>query len=280
MGAIGLALASALAWGAADFIGGMQSKRWSVLAVLAISYGIGVVLLAGALLVAGDPWPGLGEVWPVLAGGASGVIGIACLYRGLAIGTMSIVAPISGTSAALPVIVGIASGERPSGLQLAGIVVATVGVVLASLERHDDPIRARTARLAVLLGLAAAAGIGGGFVGLDAAGDASVWWALMVARTTGFVLIAGAALVRRPAMPRGMADARPLLVVGTLETLALATFTIASTLGLLSVVSVVSALYPVTTVILAMALLHERMRGIQAVGIVLAFAGVALLAAA
>ncbi len=279
MTAIALALVSALAWGASDFIGGTQSKRVAVPAVLLVSYGIGAVALVVFVAVSGDAWPGLGNAWPALAGGAAGIVGLACLYRGLAIGTMSIVAPISGLSAALPVVVGVATGDALSGLQAAGLMAATAGVVLASLERHADPIRARDARLGVLFGFAAALGIGCFYVGADATADTSVWWSLLASRAGGLVLILVAVAATRPAVPRTLAGLAPLLAIAALDTVANTLFVLSSTLGLLSVVSVISALYPVTTVLLAMAVLHERVRPIQAAGVVAAFAGVALIAA-
>jgi drug/metabolite transporter (DMT)-like permease len=277
--AITLALVSALAWGTSDFIGGTQSRRVAVPAILLVSYGVGAVVLVAFVAASGDAWPGLGSAWPALAGGAAGIAGLACLYRGLAIGTMSIVAPISGLSAALPVVVGVATGDALTALQAAGIAAATVGVVLASLERHADPIRARDARLGVLFGLAAALGIGCFYVGADAAADTSAWWALLASRMGGLALILAAVAVRRPAIPRTPAGLAPLLAIAALDTVANTLYVVSSTLGLLSVVSVISALYPVTTVLLAMALLHERLRPVQAAGVVAAFAGVALIAA-
>ncbi|MFN8133357.1 MAG: EamA family transporter [Solirubrobacteraceae bacterium] len=159
------------------------------------------------------------------------------------------------------------------------MAAATVGVVLASLERHEDPIQARDARLGVLFGLAAALGIGCFYVGADATADTSVWWALLASRAGGLALIVAAVAVRRPAVPRTLSGLAPLLAIAALDTVANTLFVVSSTLGLLSVVSVISALYPVTTVLLAMAVLHERLRPVQAAGVVAAFAGIALIAA-
>jgi drug/metabolite transporter (DMT)-like permease len=204
----------------------------------------------------------------------------------LSIGTMSIVAPISATGAVVPVIVGIAQGERPAALQLAGIAAAIVGVVLASREddaalRHEG--RAPS-RMSILLALVAAAGFGTFFVGLRSSARADVIWALLAARLAGVVLLAAAlvaALAKtqsRPELPAPRALAA-LAVVGLLDLSANGLYAVATRHGLLSVVAVASSLYPLGTVILARLLLGERVRRVQEVGILAALTGVVLIAA-
>jgi drug/metabolite transporter (DMT)-like permease len=279
MSAIALALVSALAWGVADFVGGLQTKRVAVTVVLLVAFGLEVGTFLLVVLASGDPWPGLDVLWPALAGGAAGTISAACLFSGLAIGTMSVVAPISGLSAGLPVVVGVATGDALSALQPVGMVAATGGAILASRERHEDEIRAGDARLGVLLGLGAALGLGCYYVGTDAAADASVWWSLLASRTVSLALIAPAVFARRPAVPSTVPAFVPLAMIGALDLVASTSFVVSSTVGLLSVVSVIAALYPLVTVLLAMALLRERIRPIQSVGVALAFAGVGLMTA-
>jgi drug/metabolite transporter (DMT)-like permease len=131
---IALALGASLCWGSGDFLGGFSTRRASLWAVIIGSQAVG---LAGAALVtlgAGHGWPGFQAVWPVMLGGLASVVAISCFYKALAIGTMSIVAPISATNALIPFAVGIAGGERPAAIQLAGVVLAAVGVILVAVE--------------------------------------------------------------------------------------------------------------------------------------------------
>ncbi len=131
---IAFALAASVCWGSGDFLGGFSTRRASLWAVIIGSQAVG---LAGAALVtlgAGHGWPGLHAVWPVMLGGLGSVVAISCFYKALAIGTMSIVAPISATNAMIPFAVGIAAGERPAVAQLAGVVLAAVGVILVAVE--------------------------------------------------------------------------------------------------------------------------------------------------
>ena len=131
---IALALGASICWGSGDFLGGLSTRRASLWAVIIGSQAVG---LAGATLVTlgtGHGWPGLHAVWPVMLGGLASVVAISCFYKALAIGTMSIVAPISATNALIPFAVGIAAGERPAPLQLAGVALAAVGVILVAVE--------------------------------------------------------------------------------------------------------------------------------------------------
>jgi drug/metabolite transporter (DMT)-like permease len=216
----------------------------------------------------------------VLAG-LVGTVGIAAFYRGLAVGTMSIVAPIASTGAALPVVVGLINGERPSALQAIGIAVAIAGVMLAAREPADsERARPEAARTALGLALVAAVGIGVTFVALDrATASAGVAWTVLVQRTVEVSLLAAAALVVRPALPRGRPALLAIAAVGLLDVSAQALFSIATTQGLLSVVSVLSSLYPAVTVLLARTVLHERVSRLQEAGVVAILAGVVAISA-
>ena len=234
------------------------------------------MLLVGVLVAArgGGPPDAHFLVYGALAG-LSGLIGLAAFYRGMAVGAMAVVAPISATGAAIPVVVGVATGDRPSAIQGAGLLVALVGVVIASRERGTAG-----ARLAAGTGLAlaAAAGFGGFFVGMDAASDGGVLWALLAARAFDVALLAGVALLLRPGLALGGRDTRDIVAVGLFDVSANALFALASTEGLVSLVAVVASLYPVVTIFLARAVLGERVRTSQGVGVVLALAGVAAIA--
>lgn len=277
--ALALGLGSSLCWGVSDFFGGLQARRLPLLPVMLVTQAAGAVLLPVLVVASGDGFPGFERLWPAVAAGAGGTIALACFYRAMAIGTMSIVAPISSTGAAIPVVVGIAGGEQPAGLQLTGMLAAMVGVGLASREAHEDAQRAADARRSVALALVAAVGFGSYFVGLGAAASASVPWALMVSRTVSTVLLAAAVWTARPALGATSSSLVALALIGLLDVSANGLYALATRSGLLSVVGVLASLYPVITVLLARALLGERVRRVQEVGIVTAVVGVALIGA-
>jgi drug/metabolite transporter (DMT)-like permease len=131
---IALALGASICWGSGDFLGGFSTRRASLWAVIIGSQAIGLVGAALVTLGTGHGWPGFHAVWPVLLGGLASVVAISCFYKALAIGTMSIVAPISATNALIPFAVGIAAGERPAPVQLGGVALAAVGVILVAVE--------------------------------------------------------------------------------------------------------------------------------------------------
>jgi drug/metabolite transporter (DMT)-like permease len=273
-----LAFASSVTWGAGDFLGGLQSRRLPVLNVLVASQAAGLLLICAYAAVRGEGPPG-GDLllWAPLSG-LAGAAGLAAFYRGLAVGNMGVVAPISATAAVVPLVVGVAGGDRPGELQYAGIALALVGVVLASREEVGGRIGGPVARGAGLA-LLSALGFGLFFVGMDRASDEDVAWAIVLNRATSVtVLLAAFALVRPPLAVR-RADLPVLGLIGALDISANAMFAVASTEGLVSLVSVLGSLYPLTTVGLAAVVLGERPHRIAQAGVVLALAGVALIAA-
>ena len=278
--AIALGLGSALCWGLADFGGGLQSRRLPVFTVLLVSQLVGLAGIVAIVALSGRSPPPASSLWPATAGGVGGLLALAAFYRALSLGAMSIVAPISATGAAVPVIVGLAGGEKPGALQVAGIAAAAVGVVLACRESHQgDPARARAGRASIALALVAALGFGSFFVGVDRAADADILWALLAARAADGVLLAAFVLAVRPRLALRRGTLAPLVAIGALDLTANALYAWGSTEGLLSVVSVLAALYPVITVLLARLILEERIRRIQEVGVLAALVGVVLMAA-
>jgi drug/metabolite transporter (DMT)-like permease len=216
--------------------------------------------------------------WAALAGSA-GIVALGAFYRALAIGTMSVVAPISATAAAVPVLVGLAEGERPSALQIAGMSIALAGVILASREPVEEGA-APPNRAAIGLALVAAAGFGTFFVGIDkASATADVPWVILVQRCSSLVLLVIAAAAVRPTLPRDVPSFAVLGMVGVLDLGANGLYALATTKGLLSVVSVLGSLYPAVTVVLARFVLAERIARVQEVGVVLALAGVVAISA-
>jgi drug/metabolite transporter (DMT)-like permease len=276
-----LALASSVSWGFADFLGGVQSRRHALLAVLLLSQGAALLVLL-VVVAAGVPIDHDAAATAWAAGsGVLGILALTAFYRALAIGTMSIVAPLSATGAAVPVIVGLISGERPKAVQIVGIALALAGVVLASREPDDaDADARRTNRTALLLALVAAVGFGCFFVGMDRAEErADVAWVLLAARAPEALLMLAACAIRRPPLPTSPAALGTIAAIGLFDLLANLLFVLATGRGLLSVVGVLGALYPAVTVLLARALLHERLTRAQDAGVLVTLAGVVALAA-
>lgn len=278
--AVGLALGSSLAWGFADFFAGLKSRRVHVMAVLLISQAAGLTAIAAVVIARGEGPPGWAFAPYAALASLAGTVGLGALYRGLAVGAMSVVAPIAATAAVVPVAFGLASGERPAPAELLGLSLALGGVALASREPTGEG-SAAGARVAAGAGLAllAALGIGWFFVAMDAASHADFLWAVLVNRITGVTLLLGAALAVRPPLAIGAADARALAAIGLLDMTANTLFAAASSEGLLSLVSVLGSLYPLVTVLMAYAVLGERIAAAQRTGVVAALAGVVLISA-
>jgi len=196
--------------------------------------------------------------------------------RGAAVGALSIVSPIAGISAIVPVIVGVASGDRPSPWQLLGMACSLGGVFLAS----RDPSRSGS-RLAAGVGLAliAALGFGGYFPPMHAAGIADFWWAALIFRITSTAVIVAAVTRARSSIRVEPLQVSALALIGVADMLGNLLFAAASSSGLVSITSVLASLYPVITVVLARIVLEERVARSQEVGIALTLAGVALISA-
>lgn len=269
-----LALGSSVTWGISDFVGGLQSRRWSVLSVLLVAQTTAVLLAGAWVLLAGAALPSAEGVAWAAGSGALGIAGLAAFYRGLAIGSMSIVAPVAATGAAVPVLAGVLGGERPAAVQVAGIVVALVGVVLAAREPGEHVDR-EVARAALGLALVAAVGFGTFLVGLKhATAESGVGWSLLIVRGVQVAILLGAVAVLRPPLARGPRALATLALVGAGDLAANAMFAAASTRGLLSVVAVLSSLYPAMTVVLARTVLKERVSRAQEAGVAAVLAGV------
>jgi drug/metabolite transporter (DMT)-like permease len=276
---VGLALATALIWGAVDFVAGVKSRTSGALAVLALSQVSGLVLIA-VVTAARAEGPPAGEYLAyAVAAGAASIVGLAALYQGLAIGLMSVVAPITATGAVIPVVVGIARGEEPTWLQGIGLPLALLGIVLASLEPGGALGRRGKVATGVGLALVGALGLGGFFVAFDAASEGSIWWAVLVQRLTLVGLLVVPAVVLRDRLVPRRRDIGAIVAMGLCDIAALTMLAEATTRGLISVVSVIAALYPVTTVLLAQVLLGERVTGPQRAGVASALVGVGLVTA-
>ncbi len=271
-----LALGAACCWGVGDFFGGLMSRRQSVLAVVWISQIVGLIAVGAVVLVRGSGLPDTPELLWALAAGVFTVATLIGFFGGMARGPMSLVAPISATGVSIPVLVGIAGGERPSALQLVGIAAACAGIVLAARESGDaDAVGLKRVHVCVWFALLAAAGGGSQLVSLDRAAEHDALFAVLLMRGTSVAIFTVVGLIVRPAVAR---ETLPMLaLIGILDTTAVVLFAAAAAEGLLSVSAVLACLYPVVTVALARVRLGERLAGAQAAGVGLAFAGILLV---
>ena len=279
MAAVALALGASLAWGVSDFYAGLQSRRLPLLTVLAVSQGVGLAVIALIVAARGHGPPSAGPLALAAGSALAGLGGLAAFYRGLAVGAMSVVAPVSATAAAIPVAYGLATGDRPTALQAAGMASALVGVILAS--REEDPERGRGTRLAAGFGLAliAALGFGTFFVAIGRASDHGPLWAIFANRVAGVALLWTLVGLRRPKLGLGRGSGGPLAAIGCLDMGANAGYALATTQGLVSLVAVLASLYPAVVIALAHLVLGERIRPSQRVGVAAALAGGAMIAA-
>jgi drug/metabolite transporter (DMT)-like permease len=286
-----LALIAALVYGAGDFLGGLASRRASMIGVLVCSQAFGLLVVAAALpLIGGSPAPA-DFAWGA-ACGVAGALATAALYRGLAVGTMGVVSPISAViGAAIPVLYGVGvHGERPAALASAGIAAALVAVVCVSAA-GDAPDgtqhaveRRRVAGLPAGVGEGIVAGVAFGvfFIALAQTRANAGMYPLLAARLTSVALLAlggiafgGVATIRVP-----RASLPLVLGCGLLDMSANVLYVLAAHTGLLALVAVLTSLYPAATVALAALVLRERLRALQWVGVALALGGAIAIAAA
>jgi drug/metabolite transporter (DMT)-like permease len=274
--AAALALCGALCWGVADFFGGLAARRLAVLAVVVVSQTIGLAGLLVWVLLSGESFPGVVELVPAAGAGLAVLVGVAALYRGLAIGAMGIVAPISAASPIVPLAVDASQGTTPAALQWLGIGLILVGI--ATLSR--EPAGAGS-RIATGAGLAIVAAFGFGLfvVGIDAGSDESASWAVVAARVAAVTVAVIAALATSTSLRAPRALMPPLALIGLVDTGANVLVATATTHGAAGIVAVLSALYPIVTVLLARIMLGERLSTAKRAGGVVALTGAALVAA-
>jgi drug/metabolite transporter (DMT)-like permease len=273
-----LALCSAVTYGIGDFCGGTAARRIPASAVLLWSHVVGLLLLSGsAAAVSGDPTGA--DLLIGAGGGLCGAAGVGLLYKGLSMAPMSAIAPITALLAAgVPVLAGYADGERPGGGAVVGIVLALAAIVLVSAEGGGSMRPADVRGLGYALG--AGLGFGFFFVALSHTGDDAGLWPLVAARTASVTVVGSAAVLglvpRRP--PTGQTAALTA-GAGTLDAAANLLYLLAVREGLVSIVSVLTALYPVSTVVLARVVLKERFHLLQRVGMAVAIPATVLMVA-
>lgn len=289
-----LSLASAALYGAADFVGGLATRRANAIAVVVISQFAGLALLAASIPFLPPASPSAGDLaWGAVVGLAGGV-GVALLYKALAIGTMGVVAPTTAVCAvAIPVIAGMLLGERPGPLAAAGIALAMIAIVLVSqqasvpevthgvrgAERPNRSLGRRRGQLPPGLALALLSGVAIGlfFLALARTSEQAGMWPLVAARTTSVTLFAVIAAAAGYSLRLRGSVGRISAAGGVIDMLANVLYLLAARRGPLTIVVTLSSLYPASTVVLARVVLGERLSAVQQVGIVCALAAVVMI---
>lgn len=277
--AIILALGASLAWGTSDFLGGLKSRSVPLLSVLLVSQAVILVLLTGLAIVRGEGPPDAGFLGWAAAAGLGETLGIAALYRGLAVGTMSIVAPVAAMAPAVPLIAGLVTGEVPGTVQFAGLALALVGLVVTSYRTAGTGTAAKPLP-SILYGLLAALGFGCFFFTMDAASEGDVGWALLVARIASVTAIGAVVVVTRQRVKVPKSTLPVIALIGVLIVTADSLYATASTLGLASIAAVLGSLHTIVTIALARIVLNEQLERTQQIGIATSLLGVLAISAA
>jgi drug/metabolite transporter (DMT)-like permease len=279
-----LAIGSAVLYGAADFTGGLTTRRAGVIPVVLLSQASGLILLALLLPLLPGSSPSRSDLlWGGVAG-LTGGIGVALLYRALAIGRMAVVAPTTAVCAVtIPVVISVLLGERPAALAVAGIALGIVSIVLVSQQRAEgEPGRQdRGARrkLPPGVGTALASGVAIGFFFLSLAQTRSEagMWPLLASRLISVLLFGATAIASRQSLQMPARVAGLAFVCGVVDMLANALYVVAARQGPLSLVVTLSSLYPASTVLLARIILRERLNLWQISGVGCALVAVMLI---
>jgi drug/metabolite transporter (DMT)-like permease len=272
-----LALGASASWGISDFLGGLQSRRFTAFSVLLVSQPVGAVLAFAVALTVGGSLPAT-EFALAAAGGAAVTLGLGAFYKGMALGSISVVATVGSLGVLVPVAAGVIRGETPGAIQDVGACLAIGAVVLVA--REPDPEWREANRRSIGLAAVAALGFGTFLLLIDRAASHDAAWAVAAARAGGAVLLLAGAAYLRPGLPRARGPVlAALLAIGFFDILANSLYAVASTHALLPVVSVAASLYAAVTVLLARFVLGERLAPSQRGGVVIALLGIALIAA-
>jgi uncharacterized membrane protein len=293
------ALAAAVSYGTADFFGGAAARRQTALAVLLVSTPIGLLAMVAVALLTGGHATAAGLAWGAAAGTCGG-LGVMLFYHALAVGPMSVVAPVSAlTAALLPVAAALVAGERPATPVLAGVALCLVAIVLVSLDKrteHVDPAPAGggpgavaggtpaaaagagRARRGIVFAVVAGCGFGLFFVLVRHAGDGTGMWPLVTARSAGWLVAVVAAVATGSRVARGRVTFGMAVCSGVLDAAGNALYLLASRAGDLTVAAVLTSLYPAVTVLLARLTYRETLRPVQKVGLAVAAVAVVLTA--
>jgi drug/metabolite transporter (DMT)-like permease len=276
MAGIAFALLTCLSFGTSDFLAGVWTRRIPNLTVLVFAQLAGLVLVSVLVALFGGPVPSADFLPYAVLAGLTGVLGVGAFWRGMAIGKLSLVAPIAAAAAIIPTGFALATGERPSTLQSVAIALIIVGVVVVSRVPGDD--RARDPRRVAAgtgMGLVAAVCFGLVVVFLDEAtetGAGALWTALVGRAVAVSAVLVVIATLRHP-VRLARADVPVVVVIGVLDLLANVFMAASTRHGLLSVDAAVISLHTLVTIVLAGIVLHERLTTSQRVGVAAALVG-------
>ncbi|MBF9017689.1 MULTISPECIES: DMT family transporter [unclassified Oceanispirochaeta] len=266
---------SALTYGAADFFGGLASRKNSAITVVAWSQGMGLLVALIAAPLLGSPSVVAADLIWGAAAGICGAIGVGILYRGLAVGLASIISPVAAlTGAVLPVFYGIASGEQPALLSWVGVALALPAILLLSLEKEEKKAHVMKS---FEMGFMAGLGFSGFFILIAQTGDSSGMWPLVAARSVTVPLFFMITMIKHHPVLLAKGTRRQALFGGALDMGANLFYLMATRSGLLVTAVVITALYPAPTVVLQRIFIGEKLRPARMVGLMLAIAGAALI---
>jgi drug/metabolite transporter (DMT)-like permease len=277
--AVTLGVLVALGWGSADFLGGFTSQRLHTVTVLLVSQAFGLAAAIVLVIALRDAIP---DTHVFVLSAVAGIVGVAALwllFRGLAVGRMSVVAPLSAVgSGVLPLAWGLLRGERPTALALVGVALALIAVVIIGRGAEHDPVPSIPPLQELALGIGSGIGFGVVLILFSESATASGMWPLLIARGVAVPLLAALAFALGRSARVPAADLPPVAGAGLFDVGANAMVLLAVRRGLLSLVAPVAALYPATTVVLARIILHEKMGRQRVGGLALGLAGLALIA--
>lgn len=273
--AVAYSLAAAASWGTGDFSGGIATKRTSVSGVIILSQIAAIMLLLPFIFIFSEAFPSFHIMVLGAISGISGAVGMTSLYSGLAKGRMGIVAPVAAVvTVILPVIVGIFGEGLPPTYQIVGFGVAVIAVWLLSRSGSDAPIRAHELTLPIAAGCAS----GMTFIIIDRVSQEAILWPLLAARIVSLAILLAFSTMQKSSVLPPKHLFLPIFMTGIFDMGGNLLFALATRAGRLDISSVLSSLYPAVTVFLAWMILKERLRRQQWVGVIAAFAALALIA--
>lgn len=268
---------SALLFGCADFSGGIATRHSPVLAVLVVSQLAGLALALVAAPLLGSETVTLTDLLWGAAAGLTGSLGLALLYKGLAVGIVSVVSPVTAViGAAVPVLAGVLLGDTPGIAGWAGITLGLPAIALLAWQRMGQ-VDTTTLRRSLRYAVAAGAGFGAFFILISRPAHGAGFWPLVAARATSITVVSVLALAHRGRFRITRESSGAVVIAGVFDMAANIAFVLASRLALLPVVSVITSLYPAPTVLLGRLVLGERLSPARIVGLVLAISGVILM---
>lgn len=277
--AIALALGASLAWGTSDFLGGVKSRSIPLLSVLLISQTTALALLAAMVALRGASLPEASSLGLAAVAGLGETVGIAALYRGLAVGKVSLVAPVAAIAPVVPLMAGLATGQIPGAPQFTGLALVIIGLVVTSRRPSGGENTGFETLPSIVYGLLAAFGFGTFFVAMHQASESDVGWALLTARLTAVTVILSIIILKRHRVAAPKTGLPAIAAIGSLIVAADSLYATASTLGLASIAAVLGSLHTIVTIALARIFLDEQLHRIQQIGITTSLIGVLAISA-